>query len=376
MPDLDLFPALDCLLESGGGVQGLDFLIDRFRAEREYGLLFEARLMKKRFELGLPLLQTDSLDDATYQAGVMEVARDTGELFLEAGNIERAWPYFRAISQTQPVFDAIDKLAPAEGLDGVIGIAFQEGIHPVKGLELILAAHGMCRALTAFGMTAVSKDRDRCIELLTDGIYREVRERMSGVIEKEESAAPAHGSLIELMAGREWLFGEWDYYVDTSHLLTIIPYSVEVTDPQVLRQLFELCEYGGHLSPHFQNPGIPPFEKQFEAYGHYVLALLGENAEEHVEYFRRKVMESDPEEVGDAPGRILVKLLISLGREREALDVLLEQVFEDAPYGAPVPSALQLCHRVKDFGRMAEIARERGDFLSYAAARILAPDRA
>lgn len=371
MSDLDLFPALDDLLASGGGAEGLDFLIDRFRAAKDYGLLFEARLMKKRFDLGLPLLQTDSLDDEAYQKSVVEVARETGELFLAEGNIERAWPYFRAISQTQPVADAIESIQPAEGLDAVIAIAFQEGIHPRKGLELILAAHGMCRALTAFGMTSVSKDRDRCIALLTDGIYREVSERMRGVIEKEEGAKPAPANLIELMQGRPWLFGEWDYYVDTSHLLTIVPYCVEVTEPAVLRQLFELCEYGRHLSPHFQSPGIPPFENQFEAYGHYIKALLREDTETHVDYFRRQAAESDPEAVGDAPGRILVKLLVSLGREREALEALLEYVFEDAPYGAPVPSALQLCHRARDFARMTEIARERGDLLSYAAARIL-----
>jgi len=372
---VDLFPSLDQLLESAGGAAGLDYLIEQFLAAKEYGLAFEARLMKKRLELGLPLLQTDSLTDEAYQTGVVEVARDTGRLFLEAGNIERAWPYFRAISESQTVFEAIDRVEPREGLDGVIGIAFQEGVHPLKGIELILAQHGMCRALTAFGMTAVSKDRDKCLALLTSALYRELVERMRAAIEAHEGAPPASSSLIELMQGRDWLFGEWDYYVDTSHVLTIIPYCVEMTDREVLREIHELCEYGQHLSSKLQTPGIPPFEKQFEAYGHYAQALLGDDAEEHVEYFRRKVAESDPEVVGDAPGRILVKLLVSLGRQQEALEVLLEHVFEDAPYGAPVPSALQLCFQAKDFARMTEIARERGDYLSYAAARMLGEER-
>jgi len=371
----DIIASLDEKIASGDAAAGFDLLIEEFRAAQEYGMAFEARLMKKRFELGLPLLQDDTPAHEEYQAAAIEAARETGELFLKAAAIERAWPYFRAVSDIEPVVRAIDRLEPAEGQDGVINIAFQEGVHPSKGLELILGTHGMCRALTAFGMTAVTKDRDKCIALLTTALYGEVVERMSGAIEKQEGAAPVSKSLIELMEGREWLFGEWDYYVDTSHLITILPYCVEVAEPRILRLMHELCEYGKHLSARFQSPGNPPFENQFESYSHYALALLGENPEDHLEYFRGKVAESDPDVVGDAPGRILVRLLMSLGRLSEALDVLIESVFEDAPYGAPVPSVLQLCYQAKDFARMTEIAKERGDALNYAAARILS-DRA
>jgi hypothetical protein len=363
------------LLENGESAAAFELLIQQYLEAGEYGLVFEARLMKKRFEMGLPLIQSDSLDDAAYQAAVVEVARETGRLFLEAGNIERAWPYFRAISEPEPIFRAIDALQPGEGLEGAINIAFQEGVHPAKGIELIMAAHGMCRALTVFGMNAVTKDRDQCIGLMVRALYAEVVDRMGRAIEAREGVRPNSNSLTELMAGREWLFGEWDYYVDTSHLFTILPYCVEVTDAPVLRLFHELCEYGKRLSAQFQSAGNPPFEKQFEAYDHYVLALLGADAEEHLDYFRRQVAEADPEVVGDAPGRALVKLLISLNRQQEALDVLLEHVFEDAPYGAPVPSALQLCYQAKDFIRMTEIAQERGDLLSYAAAKILSRAR-
>ena len=56
----------------------------------------------------------------------------------------------------------------------------------------------------------------------------------------------------------------------------------------------------------------------------------------------------------------------------DALRTVLDHVFEDAPYGTPVPGAIQLCHMAKDFGLMRRLARERGDLLSYAAAAILA----
>jgi hypothetical protein len=194
---------------------------------------------------------------------------------------------------------------------------------------------------------------------------------MARAIEAREGVRPATAHLIEMMTGREWLFGEWDYYVDTSHLLSIVPYCMEVTERPVLEIFNELCEYGRRLPAQFQSPGVPPFEDQCVAYGHYVQALLGNDTETHVDYFLRKVAESDPEAAGDAPGRVLVKLLVSLNRLAEALRVLLDHVFEDAPYGAPVPTALSLCCQAKDFDRMKELARERGDLLSYAASSIM-----
>ena len=54
---------------------------------------------------------------------------------------------------------------------------------------------------------------------------------------------------------------------------------------------------------------------------------------------------------------------------------MLASVLEDAPYGAPIPSALQLCYQAGDFGRMKALARERGDLLSYAAGSILGEER-
>lgn len=369
--DADLFAILDTVFEQGDPVAGFDFLIERLLAAREYSLVFETKLMKKRFELGLPLVQTTAITREDYQQTVIEAARETGHLFLAAGNIERAWPYFRAISEPGPIADAIANL-PADGNpDGVIAIAFQEGVHPLKGLELILARHGMCRAITSFGMQAVTRDRDGCIAILVRNLHAEVLTRMARAIEERESPAPASTSLFELMNGRDWLFGEWDYYVDTSHLLSLLPYCVEVADVGVLEIFNELCEYGRRLSPQFQSKGAPPFENAPVAYGHYVQALLGNDVEQHLDYFRGKIAEGDAETQGDAPARVLVRLLVSLHRPAEALEVLLEHVAEDTPYGSPVPTALQLCYQADDFSRLKALARERGDVLSYLAGDIL-----
>jgi hypothetical protein len=368
----DLFPSLDPLLNSDNPAASLDYLIAEFLRKKEFGLVFEARLMKKRHELGLPLIQTDSITRDDYQQFVVEAALEAGQRFLEDGRIERAWPYFRAISEPQAIFEAIDRIEPGENQESVISIAFQEGVHPRKGLELILAQHGMCRAITAFGMTAVQRDREACISLLAKHIHSEIVSRIVSAIEARESVAPGETDLPALLRDRAWLFGEWDYYVDTSHLLSVLPYCTEMTDRASLQVFAELCEYGKCLAPQFQTAGIPPFEDQFTAYGHYVQALLGNDVETHLDYFRRQITETDPEIVGDAPGRHLARLFVSLDRPAEALDAVISHVFEDSTYGVPVPTALQLCYQAKDFSRLRDIARERGDLLSYAAGSILA----
>src|ERR1044071_8989835 len=97
--DQALFSALDELLPNASPQQALDFLIAKFRENRQYALLFEATLMKRRAELGVPLIQTDALPEdkrAAYDETVIAAARETGGLYLAEGNIERAWPYYRA----------------------------------------------------------------------------------------------------------------------------------------------------------------------------------------------------------------------------------------------------------------------------------------
>ena len=114
----EAFDQVANLLENTGSNAAFDYLIDRFRAEKNYPLLFEARLMKARHELGLPLMPSEALPDlpeetrAKYDRESVDAAREAGELFLAEGQIDRAWPYFRAVGEPKPVVKAIDSLAP------------------------------------------------------------------------------------------------------------------------------------------------------------------------------------------------------------------------------------------------------------------------
>jgi hypothetical protein len=101
-----------------------------------------------------------------YEAAVVAAAREAGELYLQAGNIPAGYRYLRAIGDLAAVVAAIDKAEPGDDIEDVIAIAFQYAVHPAKGLQLILQSHGICRAITAFGMHGAEKDRERCVALL------------------------------------------------------------------------------------------------------------------------------------------------------------------------------------------------------------------
>jgi hypothetical protein len=375
MPD-ERFDTVDRMLAEGPPAGSFDYLIDLFRSERNYPLLMEARLMKARHELGLPLIQTDPVSSfqsdkqPAYEAAFLAAAREAGELFLADGEIVRAWPYFRAIGETAPVATAIERVQPGEGIEPIIEIAFQQGVHPVKGLELILAQFGICRAITSFGMYGVPQGREDCIRLLVRSLHAELVDRLSSTIERQEGSKSHTGSVVELMGGRDWLFGEYDYYVDTSHLVSVVQYVVDITDTPTLGLVNELCEYGKRLSVNFQPRGDPPFEDFFTDYGMYTKALLGVDVEEGIAHFRTK-LERGPDYAGTIPAQVLIRLLARRGRYEEALNVSLDHLRDADPSELMCPSALQLCHLAGNYERLRSLARDKQDLLSYTAAALM-----
>jgi hypothetical protein len=371
----DTLESVEKLLASGDTSGALDCLIQSFAARGDYPSLFEARRMKCRLELGLPLIQIqDAAASAAesspeYQKALIQAARDVGELALQEGNIPAAWRFFRAIGDHEPVAAAIERVQPGDNVEEIIAIALQEGVHPVKGLDLVLSQHGMCRAITVFGMIPSSKGRAESIALLVRTLHREVAESLARTIEAQEGIRPDSASLHPLIRDRDWLFGEYDYYVDTSHLLSLLPYSIEVTDEQTLRLVHELCEYGKRLSSMFQFKGQPPFERPFVDYGEYVGALLGDD--NRINHFRRKLEDANPEDYGTAAAEVLVGLLARRELYEEALDVCLAHLQDEDPASLSCPSAVQLAALSGRYDRLRSNARQRGDVLGYVAATVM-----
>src|SRR5262249_5342672 len=100
-------------------------------------------------------------------------------------------------------------------------------------------------------------------------------------------------------------------------------------------------------------------------YQHYVRALLGRDTATHLNYFRDKLPSADV-------AQVLVMLLARIRSYREALDIFVEHLGGEDPVYLRCPGAIELAFEACEIERMAEIARERQDVVSYAAARVLA----
>src|SRR5258708_35325408 len=99
----DVFHSIEHAVLAGGADSGFDLLAQRLREEKNYPLLFEARVMQQRHRMGLPPLRVDGIDDVpaverdTYDEALSTAAREAGSLFLADCDIPRGWTYFRAI---------------------------------------------------------------------------------------------------------------------------------------------------------------------------------------------------------------------------------------------------------------------------------------
>jgi hypothetical protein len=372
----DAFDLIEQAAQQGGALPALDLLATISRKDKNYPLLFEARLMQARQKIGLPLIFNDSLDDLpqskrqTYEDSMREAARETGSLFLADGEILRAWPYFRAIGEPAPVAAAIEKIDTHDQLDGIIELAFGQGVHPRKGFELLLKHHGICRAITFFEQYPDPKGRGECALLLLRTLHAELIENLKRTILQTEGRQPGGENVTELIRGRDWLFGDMDYYVDTAHLTAIIPLALDFTDPEALQLALELCDYGAHLSSKFQYRTDPPFDNFYKDHAVYLGALIGRDIDAAVAHFRNKVGVCDPATTGTGPAQVLVMLLTRLKRYKDAIEVSLEYLSDQNPNQLACRTIPQLCQLAGDYESLRKVARRGGDMLNFTAAAI------
>ena len=369
----DSFDLIEQAARTAGAECALDLLAKISLKDKNYSLLFEARLMLARHKIGLPLISSDSLDDLPeskrqiYEKAMREAARETGSLYLAEGDILRAWPYFRAIGDPAPVTAALEKIDSHDQLDAIIELAFGQGVHPRKGFELLLKHYGICRAITFFQQYPDPKSRDECALLLLRTLHDELVDNLKRAISGNEGREPGESSVTELIAGRGWLFGDMDYYVDTSHLTAIIPLALDFTDPQALELAIELCDYGAHLSANFQSYRMdPPFDDVFNDHAIYLKALVGRDVDAAIAHFRNKISSTG----GTGPAQVLVMLLARLERYREAMDVSLEFLGDQSPSQLACPGIPQLCQLSGDYDSLLDVARRRSDILNFTAAAI------
>src|SRR5262249_30689766 len=115
------FEQLERNLDKNGAPAAIDQHFDLLRSKKEYGRLFYALPLKKRHELGVSPVPTEpsqALPESVhgpYEEAIREAGRHIGELYLEEGDIPRAWTYYRMIGEPEPVARALENYELKEG---------------------------------------------------------------------------------------------------------------------------------------------------------------------------------------------------------------------------------------------------------------------
>lgn len=371
----DVFASLAEAHSTKGAAAALDRLIEVFAERGEYNRLFEARLMRKRYDLGLPLIPDGPAEDLgpaqqSYDQAMMAAARESAALYLKSGKLAESWPFFRALGETAGLRDAISRLNPEDSDDSIIEIALNEGLHPAKGFAMLLKRHGICRAITFFEQYPDPATREESLALLSSTLYDELTANLRSAIERTEGAPPAAATIAELIAGRDWLFGEYSYHVDLSHLMSVVRMSCEASDEGILARGLEMAEYGSRIHSTLSYRGDPPFEDFFLDSAIYLRARTGAGVDAAIAHFRAKIASYNYEEVSTYPAQMLVRMLLRLNRPTEAIRVYEEFLSGTNPAYLSCPTLLQLCRIAGDFERIKQIAELEGDPVQYTAALI------
>ena len=371
------FDALQAAAREQGIEAATSRIAEQLLASEHYHELFDLRLLEARLRLGLPAILSKSLDDleeplrSQMEEEYLKACRETGHLFLRDGRVREAWMYLRPLGEKAEVAAALEKLTPdEENTEQIIEVALHEGVCPRLGFELVLKNYGVCNAISMFDAQMHNRpksDRQEVAGLLVRQLHGDLFRSLHEEISRKQGKSPQEQTIEGLVAERDWLMDDNNYHIDTSHLAAVVRFALVIDDPVDLRLAADLTEYGRRLSSMYQFAGQEPFVDSYPTHALFFRALLGQQVEEAVAYFRGRAEQLADSEQGAAPAEIYVGLLARLGRHAEALDAAASLLANIRTSGF-APSLLELSQRTGDYRRLLDVCRERGDMVTFAMA--------
>lgn len=359
-----------------GADAALAALADELRRAGRYHELFEALKMRVRLRLGLPVTYRDTGDDLDpvtrqkLEEGLIDACREVGTLLVRGGKLREGWLYLRPVGDKREAVALLSEVQPDDdNIEEFIEVALHEGVDVARGFGAILNSYGLCNSITTFD-TVVARfgktDQQAAAALLVDRIHADLVGNLQTDIARQEGSTPAEKTLRELVAERDWMFGEGSYHVDTTHLSSVVRMARLLDDPARLRLALDLTAYGRRLHRQFQYQGDEPFADIYPSHGLYFQALLGENRDEALAYFKQKAETLDPHEHGTAAIEVYVDLLARCGQYDAAIDAAIALFPADQQPQGLAPSLLDLAERSGRFEKYLDYARQREDLLGYA----------
>lgn len=381
-PSIDpaLFDRVRETLEADGPFPAIDRLCEELRRSEDFPNLFYALLMRKRVELGVPPFPTGPATDLpteaheAYEGTIRAAGREVGYAFLARGDISKAWQYFRMLSEPEPVKQAILDYKPGPDDDPypVIELAWQHGLSPKKGFDLVIDHNGVCSAITMVSSSDLSQNSDLrtyCVQRLVRMLYEQLGERLRHDLSGRGISPSATATVAELIAGHPELVADDVYHTDVSHLSSVAQMAMSLPPCPELNMARELCAYGEKLSPTLRGTNDPPFEDTFADYRKFLDVLAGEDVEAGLNHFRAKLPAAKRDGY-QFPAEVAVNLLVKADRLAEALAVAREHLADADERHLSCPGVTELALKIRDYDAIAQTARTKADPVNYLAGLI------
>jgi hypothetical protein len=377
-----LFARLQSEMSRGGPDAVLEAAAQALRSEKRYHELFEVLKMQVRRRLGLPVTYTAGGDDLPeeqrnlLEEGLLSACREVGTLLLAQGRVREGWMYLRPVGDRQQAAALLAKIVPDEdNTEELIEVALHERVDIGRGYELVLKTYGTCNAITTFDSSVARRPRHEqapAARLLLRQVHTDLVANVRADIARQEGSQPNETTLKGLVEDRDWLFQEHSYHLDTTHLAATVRIARVLSDPEDLRLALDLTEYGRRLHQQFQYQGDEPFAQIYPAHALFFQALLRENIDTALQYFRTKAEMIDPQYHGMASIETYVDLLARLGRHHEALEEAIRLAPSSGQPAGIAPSLLELAEKAGDYAAFLDYCRKRGDLLGFAAGLVQA----
>ena len=371
-----LFDQLEQQSTSGGVDAVLEHLITSLQQDKKHHELFEALKMQVRHRAGLPLLYGESGDDldskqrTLLEDGLLGACRQVGTGLLEDGRVSEGWMYMRPVGDMSAAREMINKIeVQDDNIDEMVEVLLQEGVDPARGFSVVLQNYGTCNAITTFESVMPQKgkaDQRAVAQLLLRHVHQELFTNVKADVAGRQDSEPTATTLAELIAGQEGMFGEHSYHIDTTHLASTTRFSRILEDEESLRLALDLTQYGKELHEQFQYEGDEPFTDIYRDHAFYFQALLGENLDEALAYFKDRSDNVDTNQWGTVGIETYIDLLARVGKLEEAIAVTIEKTQPGQRTMGLAPSLLELCERSGNYSPLMDACRGSDDVLGFA----------
>jgi hypothetical protein len=377
---LDTFTQLKSVLDTAGPRAAAEVLVEILDRDADPQARFYARLLRARVELGVNPFPTGNASDlpaevhAPYEEAIRTAARDVGRELLAQKDIARAWPYFRLIGEPEPIRQALEAYTPGPDEDPypIIDIAWQQGVHPERGFELLLERQGICSAITMASSSDFSSAphvRDAVTKKLVLALHAQLMERLNADLASRHLPVSPRTTAKEILNDHPGLMGEDVYHLDLSHLISVVQLALGLPPGPELDLACDLCEYGSKLAADIRGRGEAPFETPYVDHLIFLKAIQNQNSKDALAHFR-PIAEREAAEGNTMPAEMLINLCLRLQNTADALD-LAKATLANIPEGeTSCPGLMELARKQGDYALVAEVAQTRGDAVTFLASLI------